>query len=300
MAPSEAHNLSEKRRGIVYALAAAVMFGTATPFAKYLLGETSPQAMAGLLYLSSGAGLAIVRALRPGRSTNSLGRKDLPWITGAVFAGGVTAPFLLMNGLQRTPASVASLLLNLEAVFTAVIAWLLFGEKFASRVALGLVAVMAGGILLGWQGRAQWSDSWGPALVAGACLAWSLDNNLMEKISRSDPIQIGMIKGLAAGAINTLLALTLHAVWPSAAKMVLAGLLGFVGYGVSLVLFVMALRIIGTTRTIVSFSVAPFVGATIGVLIFHEPVTWILLASGFLMAVGVSITATAPRTKSVT
>ncbi len=298
MTPSEAHNLSEKRRGIFYAISAAVLFGAAAPFAKSLLGETSPQAMAGLLYLSSGAGMAIVRALRPGHSTNSLGKKDVPWIIGAVLAGGVTAPFLLMNGLQRTPASVASLLLNLEAVFTAVIAWLLFGERFSARVALGLIAVIAGGILLGWQGRAHWSDSWGPALVAGACLAWSLDNNLTEKISRSDPIQIGMIKGLAAGAINTLLALALHAVWPSAAKMGLAAILGFLGYGVSLVLFVMALRRIGTTRTIVSFSVAPFVGATIGVLIFHEPVTGLLVASGLLMALGVFITATAPRPRS--
>lgn len=287
------------RRGILYALSAAVLFGASAPFAKSLLGTASPQGMAGLLYVGSGIGMALVRALRPGERADTLKKKDLPWLSGSVLAGGAAAPILLMNALQRMPASEASLLLNLEAVFTALIAWLLFKEKFSARVGMGLIIVIAGGILLGWHGSTRLSEGWGPALVAGACVAWGFDNNFMERISRSDALQIAMIKGLVAGSVNILIALALDATWPSASKLGLAATLGFFGYGISLVLFVMALRRIGATRTIAAFSMAPFVGTIVGVAVFGEPLTWLLAASGALMALGVAITATAPRDQKI-
>ena len=283
-------------RGTLLALIAAGLFGASAPFAKRLLVGSSPQTLAGLLYVGSGVGLLVLRSLRlPNlRSEKSLQRKDLPWLAGAILAGGGLAPVLLMNGLQRTPASAASLLLNLEAVFTAVLAWLLFRERFASRVALGMAAILAGSGILSWQGRADTSGFVGPLLVAAACLAWAVDNNLTQRISASDPLQITMLKGLVAGSVNLALAAILHSMWPSPVHMTLAVVLGFFGYGVSLVLFVFSLRAVGTTRTIAVFSVAPFIGTVVSVIAFGEPVTPSLLVAGGLMAVGVWITTTQP------
>jgi drug/metabolite transporter (DMT)-like permease len=252
--------------------------------------------MAGLLYIGSGLGLLVLRTLRLASfsTEKSLARKDLRWLVGAILAGGGLAPVLLMNGLQRTPASAASLLLNLEAVFTAVLAWVLFRERFSSRVALGIAAVVMGSAILSWQGRADAAGFAGPMLVAAACLAWAVDNNLTQRISGSDPLQITMLKGLVAGSVNLALAAILHSAWPSPLHMTLAAVLGFLGYGVSLVLFVYSLRAIGTTRTIAVFSVAPFIGTAVSVIAFGEPVTPSLLAAGALMAMGVWITTTRP------
>jgi drug/metabolite transporter (DMT)-like permease len=199
-----------------------------------------------------------------------------------------------MNGLQRAPASTVSLLLNLEVVFTAGLAWLVFRERFASRVALGMLAILAGSGILSWQGRAGASGLAGPLLVAGACLAWAVDNNLTQRISGSDPLQITMLKGLVAGSVNLALAAILHSAWPSPLHVTLAAIVGFLGYGVSLVLFVYSLRAVGTTRTIAVFSVAPFMGSVVSVIMFGEPVTPSLVVAGALMAVGVWITTTQP------
>lgn len=287
-----------KSPGILFALIAAVLFGASAPFAKALLGDSSPQAMAGMLYLGSGLGLALVRALRLPvlRSEARLQRKDLPWLAGTVLFGGGLAPLLLMSGLQRTPASTGSLLLNLEVVFTAGIAWIVFREKFSVRVAIGMAAVVAGGIMLSWHGRADWTGIAGPLFIAAACMSWGADNNLTEKISDRDPLQITMIKGLAAGTVNALIALLLGAQLPGIERIAVAGILGFLGYGVSLVCFVFALRAIGTTRTIAVFSVAPFIGTIVGIAVFKEPVTSSLVFSGALMAIGVWITTTARKT----
>ncbi|MEO8193186.1 MAG: DMT family transporter [Gemmatimonadales bacterium] len=289
-------------RGTLLALLAAVLFGASAPFAKKLLGSSSPQGMAGLLYLGSGGGLLLLRnlRLRSLRNEKSLMRKDLPWLAGAVIAGGGVAPVLLLNGLQRTPASAASLLLNLEAVLTGLVAWLLFRERFSARIALGMAAVVSGSALLSWQGRADWGGFAGPLLVAAACLAWAFDNNLTQRISNSDPVQITMIKGLVAGSVNVVLALVLGWRWPDVANTILTAGLGFLGYGVSLVLFVFALRAVGTTRTIAVFSVAPFIGTVVGVIVFGDAVTPYLLVAGTLMASGVWITTTgrAPHTEN--
>lgn len=284
-------------RGILFALLAAIFFGASAPFAKALLGDSSPQAMAGMLYLGSGLGLAMVRALKLPilRSETRLNGSDLPWLAATIVFGGGLAPLLLMTGLQRTAASTASLLLNLEAVFTALLAWMIFREKFSPRVAMGMIAVVAGGAILSWQGRTDWAGLSGPLLIAGACLSWGIDNNLTQKISDSDPLQITMIKGLAAGSVNAIIAFMLGARLPPLDHVALAAMLGFIGYGVSLVLFVFALRAIGTTRTIAYFSVAPFVGTLVGIAVFHDPVTMSLLLSGTLMAIGVWITTTAKK-----
>src|SRR5215212_8153941 len=183
--------------GVVYALAAAALFGASTPFAKLLLGEgVGPVLLAGLLYLGSGCGLALWRLARRHGGEAALTGRDMPWLAGAIAAGGVAGPVLLMLGLATTPASTASLLLNLEGVLTALLAWFVFRENFDRRIALGMAAIAAGGAVLSWAGRPEAGVPWGPLAVVGACLCWAVDNNLTRKVSAADPLQVAMAKGL--------------------------------------------------------------------------------------------------------
>jgi drug/metabolite transporter (DMT)-like permease len=274
--------------GAGVALLAALLFGLSAPFAKLLLGSVTPQLLAGLLYLGSGAGLGLVWIVR--RHSNKearLTRGDIPWLAGAIAFGGVVGPLLLMLGLARTPASSTSLLLNLEGVFTALLAWVVFRENFDRRIALGMVLIALGGAVLSWAGRFDLGGLVGPVLVVAATLAWGIDNNLTQKVSAGDPLQIAMIKGLVAGSVNTAIAVGLGAQWPPLTGIAGAAVLGFLSYGVSLVLFVLALRQLGTARTGAYFSSAPFVGAVASLLIFRERPAIGLVAGALLMAAGV-------------
>jgi drug/metabolite transporter (DMT)-like permease len=279
------------RRGIGLALAAAVLFGASAPFAKLLLTDAAPQLLAGLLYLGSGLGLGIVwlrgRYSAEGARETPLTRRNIPWLVGAIVFGGVFGPLLLMIGLTGTPASSASLLLNLEGVFTALLAWFVFRENFDRRIALGMLSIVAGGLALSWEGRLMWGGLAGPLAVTGACLCWGIDNNLTQKVSAGDPVQIAMLKGLVAGSVNTAIALLLGASLPAGPRIAGALTLGFLSYGVSLVLFVLALRHLGTARTGAYFSTAPFVGAVLSLAIFRERTTPLFIVAGALMALGV-------------
>ena len=272
--------------GVAAALGAALLFGASTPLAKLLLGGVDPWLLAGLLYLGSGIGLAFLLVLS-GRKRARLARGEWGWLAGAVLSGGVIGPVLLMWGLSRMAASSAALLLNAEAVFTALLAWFIFRENFDRRIALGMGLIVAGAVVLSWPGEAGFGAA-APALaVVGACLAWALDNNLTRKVALADARFIAMVKGLAAGATNTTLALALGALVPAISIAAMAGLLGFAGYGISLALFVRALRDLGTARTGAYFSTAPFAGALLGLALLREPVTYELVAASVLMAWGV-------------
>jgi drug/metabolite transporter (DMT)-like permease len=192
-----------------------------------------------------------------------------------------------MAGLQHTDASAASLLLTLEGVATALLAWFVFHENFDRRIALGMACIVGGALVLSWSGQPQLSGLLGPLAIVGACLAWGLDNNLTRKVSPADPLQIVELKGLIAGPVNLALGLLTGGQVPGLTAAVLAGLVGFLGYGVSLVLFVYALRHLGTARTGAYFSTAPFLGAVVALALLHEPLTIQLLVAGLLMAVGV-------------
>src|SRR5215472_485402 len=279
--------------GAVLALSSAFLFGASTPIAKLLLGITDPLLLAGLLYLGSGAGLALVatggRSLGLGRSEAPLRAPDLPWFGAVVLFGGVLGPALLMWGLTRTPASTGALLLNTEGLATKAIDWLVFRENVDRRIFLGAMAILAGAVVLSWPQTAGAGPqlSWGNVLIVLACVSWGIDNNLTRKLSAADPLQITMIKGLAAGTVNFALALARGAPLPGLTTLAAAAAVGFFGYGVSLVLFVLGLRHLGAARTGAYFSTAPFIGATLALPLFGETPTLALMGAALLMGIGV-------------
>ena len=278
--------------GVAAALASAFLFGAGTPLAKWLLDQMSPWMLAGLLYLGSGLGLFIYRLAR-GAARPRLNPGEVRWLVAAVVCGGGIAPVLLMYGLSAMPSSHAALLLNAEAVMTAVLAWMVFRENFDRRIAAGMAAIVLGALLLSWP--QQQAAGAGPAFtllwpafaVLLACFFWALDNNFTRKVSLADASWIACMKGLAAGVANLCLAFLAGAVLPGPGKLVIAMGVGLLAYGVSLALFVVGLRHLGTSRAGAYFSTAPFVGALFSVLFLAEPVTWKLLAAAVLMAFGV-------------
>jgi drug/metabolite transporter (DMT)-like permease len=280
-------NRSQLQSGVFYAITAAILFGASTPLSKTLLGQTTPWMLAGLLYLGSGLGLLVIRSLKKPSTEAHLKRVDWLWLSGAILSGGIVAPVLMMFGLAHTQSAVASLLLNLEGVLTALIAWFIFREHFDRRIAIGMGVITAGSVLLSWQGRPDFAGNWGFMAIIAACLGWAIDNNLTRKVSATDPMQIAILKGCVAGIVNIAIALTIGDQFPNFVSIGAIGLVGFFGYGISLVLFVLALRHIGTSRTGAYFAIAPFVGAAIAILFLKEPITTNLLIAIGLMAIGV-------------
>jgi drug/metabolite transporter (DMT)-like permease len=277
-------------RGILAALGAAALFGVSTPLAKTLVGSVSPLLLAGLLYAGSGIGLSVLlaaRAIVSGRVSIVRPRDaDLMWLLAAIAFGGAIGPYLLMYGLQMTDSASASLILNLEGVFTALLAWFAFKENFDRRIAAGMALIVAGGAVLSMGTALRAGGYLGPLAIAGACLAWAIDNNLTRKVSINDAMLIACAKGLIAGPISIVLALKYGAHLPAGTLLIRAGLLGFVGYGLSLTLFVLALRNLGTARTGAYFSLAPFIGAAVAVAL-GAPLSATLIVAGLFMVAGV-------------
>ena len=285
----------QQRSSLWSVLLAAFLFGISTPLAKGLLGEIPPQILAGLFYLGSGIGLTILTWLLRGRTISHeapLAHADVPWLLGAIIFGGILAPVLLLTGLQQTPASNASLLLNLETVFTVMLSWVVFHESADRRFALGMGAILLGSVFLSWNGVALAGGLLGPLAIAAACLCWGVDNNLTQKVSARDPVQISAIKGLVAGTVNLLLGIWFLSALPALVWVSAALVVGFFSYGLSIVLFVLALRNLGTARTSAYFSTAPFIGAILSVLALGETVTSSLVAASFAMIGGVWLLST--------
>ena len=281
-------------RSAAPALAAALLFGASTPLAKLLTGDITPLLLAGLLYLGSGLGLGsllLARHLR-GQATRQptaslrIPRAELPWLLGAIVAGGMLGPALLMFGLAKTDAASASLLLNVEGVLTAVIAWVVFKENADRQIVLGMVAIVLGGVLLAWEPGGA-TLSLGALVIVAACLCWAVDNNLTRKVSTNDAMLVACLKGLIAGACNTAIALVSGAVLPSLSAVGFSLLVGFFGYGLSLTLFVVGLRTLGTARTGAYFSVAPLFGVVISLALWPEPPRLMFWTAAALMGVGI-------------
>lgn len=278
--------------GVPMALASALLFGASAPFAKLLLGRVEPQLLAGLLYLGAGLGLSLVHVARGtfglAAPEAPLRRADLAWLAAVVLFGGVAGPLLLMLGLDRTSAASGSLLLNLEGLATMAIAWLVFRENVDGRLIAGAAAILAGAVVLSWHEPGLRIDA-GAVLIAAACLAWGIDNNLTRKLSSADPVVTTLIKGLVAGSVNIVLALLRGAHWPPLGSGLAAALVGFLGVGLSLVLFIQALRHLGTARTSAYFSLAPFIGAALALPLLGEAASPQLFIAAVLMGFGLSM-----------
>lgn len=248
--------------------------------------------LAGVLYAGSGLALGawwVIRSrMQRDRPEAPLRMGDFGWLAGAILAGGVVGPVLLMVGLRGMAAATGSLLLNLEGVFTAGLAWFVFRENFDRRILAGMACILGGGIVLSWSGgQVEGGRVWPALAIVGACLAWAIDNNLTRKISASDPLQIASLKGLVAGPTSILLGMAAGEQLPGGAYLLAGAVSGVLGYGLSLTLFISALRQIGTARTAAYFSVAPFVGAVLSIVFLGDRMSWRLAAAGLLMAVGV-------------
>lgn len=271
------------------ALGASVFFGASTPFAKQLVGQISPLLLAGLLYSGSGIGLILTRLIKDrGWHHSGLLKDDWFWLIGAISFGGILGPVFLMFGLQQTSAATASLLLNLEAVLTALLAWVIFKESTSHRIIFGMFLIVVGGFLLAWPHNEATEQSMiGSVAIVAACLCWAIDNNLTRRVSTGDPLFIAGMKGLVSGSVSTSLALCFGMTLPHTLIVSYALTLGFFGYGVSLVLFILALRGLGTARTGAYFSTAPFIGAAIAIVFFHETTSGLFWVASILMGTGV-------------
>lgn len=276
---------------VVQAILAAALFGASAPLSKLLLGTSEPIPLAAFLYLGSGLGLLVLRAFQKDRAREEakLSGSDLPWLAGAILAGGVAAPIVLMFGLRHTPAATAALLLNFESVATTLIAALIFKEAVGRRVWWAIAAITAASILLSWETSGRWGVSVGALGVLSACILWGVDNNLVRAVSAKDPLAITTLKGLGAGAFSLALALILHNPFPGFVTIAQAMLLGSVSYGASIVLFVQAMRSLGAARTSALFGTAPFVGTILSFVLFRERPNVLFAVAAPLMVTGAAL-----------
>lgn len=252
----------------------AILFGASAPFSKVLLGDIGPVTLAGLLYLGSGIGLStliMLRKLKGGHDERlSLSKKDMPWLAGSVLAGGICAPIALLWGLSNTSAATGSLLLNFECVATSMIAFFFFREYLNRRILLAIGAITAASLVLSLGTEGGFGVSVGALGVLAACIFWGVDNNLTRKISAKDPAAIGAIKGLAAGSVNFTLGMIISTALPPAGAALSAMAVGCVSYGISIMLFIVAMRGLGAARTSAWFGIAPFAGVLLSFLVFHD------------------------------
>jgi drug/metabolite transporter (DMT)-like permease len=284
---------SKRLLPIVQALLAAFLFGASAPLSKLLLADISPVFLAALLYLGSGLGLLGIKSLTAmGHQENKEARlagSDWLWLAGAIVCGGVIAPILLMVSLTKTPAATASLLLNFEGVSTTLIAAIIFKESISRHAwwAIGLITLAS--ILLSTDFSNQWGFSLSALGVLAACLMWGVDNNLTRNISAKDPLASVAVKGLGAGLVSLLIALALGNPFPRLGSILLALLLGFLSYGLSIFLFVHAMRGLGAGRTSTLFGTAPLAGILLSIIIYRENPGIFFLFALLIMASGAYI-----------
>jgi drug/metabolite transporter (DMT)-like permease len=274
----------ERVRGSGLGLASALLFGLGAPLSKLLLPTSQPLMLAALLYLGAGAAFL----LAPRRSDEApLTRADAPALAGAVIAGAVLGPVLMLWGLSRVSGLAGSLLLNLEAPLTIALAVVAFGEHLSAREGLAAGLIVFGAALLG--ARGEWSGSAaGAAAIALACACWALDNNLAARLSLKDPVQILRIKALCAGSVNLLLAFAIGQRLPPPGASAGALAVGGVSYGASLLLYLRAQRALGAARQGALFAVAPFAGAAASVALLGDRPAAADYGGAALMAIGVT------------
>ena len=272
------------RIGVLRCALAAVLFGVSAPLASRLTDDMGAFTLAGLLYV--GAALAVIPALGRTPPSREAVRASLPNLSGAVVLGGMVGPVLLALGLARVPAATSSLLLNLELVFTTLVAGLLFHEHIGRHVVTGTLLVLSGGVVLGWSGSPEFR--WGALLIAGACLCWAFDNSVTAGLDRLAPAQITFVKGVIAGSTNLAIGLATSAT-PDVEPLLWALVVGAVGYGASITLWVAGARDLGAARGQLVFATAPFIGAVVAWVVLSDPVSGREAVAFVVGVVGVSL-----------
>ena len=278
--------------GALAGLASALLFGASVPITKRLLPQVAPVLLAGLLYLGGGLAVGTVRVLARRRIVEaSLGRADLPRVLAIVLVGGVIGPLALVHGLRGVSGVSGALLLNLEGPLTVLIALTLFGEHLGGRAALGAGLVFAGACLLALPGAAPAGVTrlGGVLLLASACAAWALDNNLTQGLAGKDPWQLVIAKTLGAGTGMVSLGLLLGEALPAGHILLDALGLGALAYGASVLLDAFALRLLGAAREAAFFATAPFAGALLSVPLLGERLGPLQLGAGAVMVLGVAV-----------
>jgi drug/metabolite transporter (DMT)-like permease len=271
------------RRGMIRCSLAAILFGISAPAASRLAGHMGAFTLAGLLYL--GAAIAVVPVIGRRLPSRPAVARSASRLGVAVVLGGAVGPVLLAAGLSHAPAATASLLLNLELVFTTLLAFLIFREHIGRRVATGTALVVTAGVVLGWSGNAELRV--GALLIAGACLCWAVDNCVTANLDELAPAHITFAKGLVAGGANLAIGLAIGGsvgVWPVLGALVVGGF----GFGVSITLWVAGARDLGAARGQLVFATAPFVGAIVAWTVFADDATAREVVSLLIAAVGVS------------
>jgi drug/metabolite transporter (DMT)-like permease len=284
--------------GVGFGMSTALLFGGTTPLAKLFLDDVQPWMLAGLLFLGGGLGLLPIYLIRSRLickrqvpPSDRLQKHDWRWLGASIVVGGIIAPVLLTLGLVQTTAAAASLLLNFECVFTALLAWTVFGEKYRWQVLIGMLAIVAGGIILSHAENARVGLTWGALLILGTCFYWALDSNFTSKIAMKDPLQIAMLKGGVAGAMNVAIALTIGQSLPPLPILCSVLGVGFLTNGLTLFCFVMALRHLGAARAGAYFALSPFAGVAVSALLLKESLNESLAVAAVLMAVGAGLCA---------
>lgn len=282
--------MNEKtKRGIICAILAAVFYALNSPLSKLLLDKMGPTMMAAFLYLGAGIGMAIYQLIAGGHGAlageQKLTRQELPYTIGMVVLD-IAAPIALMLGISRTSAANVSLLNNFEIVATSLIALAIFGEKISGKLWLGIILVTLSSAILSFEDMSSFSFSAGSIFVLIACLCWGLENNCTRKLSSKNPVIIVVIKGIFSGLGSLIIALCVGESFPTIMNMLLALLLGFVAYGLSIVFYIFAQRELGAARTSAYYAIAPFVGVALSFVIFRNAPTISFIIALVVMIAG--------------
>ncbi|OHB60680.1 MAG: multidrug DMT transporter [Planctomycetes bacterium GWF2_42_9] len=265
--------LNPRLKPILQAILASIFFAVGIPASKMLLDKIEPVILASLLYLGSSIGLLFLKSITHLVKSNAqagLSKSDLSWLTGAILAGGIAAPIVLMLSLRNTEAAIASLLLNFEGAATSILAAIMFREAICRRICTSVALITIASIILSLDVSGRFRFSFGAIGIIAACILWGFDNNFTRHISSKDPLIITMVKGFVAGIISMCIAIIAGNKLPRLEYVILAMVLGFFAYGLSIMFFIFAMRGLGSARTSAYFGTAPFIGALLSFIVFKE------------------------------
>ena len=277
----------KKLIAIGYAILAAVFYAVNVPVSKVLLREVGPTTMAALLYLGAGVGIGMLSLFSRNswEKSEPLSKKDLPYVIGMIVLD-IAAPIFLMLGISYGSSANASLLGNFEIVATTLIALFIFREAVSKRLWAAIALITLSSILLSFEGTDSFRFSYGSLFVLLATVCWGVENNCTRNIASKSTYEIVVLKGIFSGLGSLLIAFIMRETMPGTGYAVVALLLGFVSYGLSIFLYVRAQRVLGAAKTSAYYAVAPFVGAFLSFVFLKEQLSWKYLKALAVMIAG--------------